>query len=75
MTNPGPDPERISGETAASYLSSTYGWPLDKSIRVLGTAIMIQPDPNAEPTDHGFVEVVRDGDDYIITDCGSRHRK
>jgi hypothetical protein len=75
MTIPGPEPQRISGELAASYLSDTYGWPPDRSERVLVIATWLQPSVNAEPTEHGFVKVVRDGDSYIITDCGGRYRK
>jgi hypothetical protein len=71
---PGPEPKRVSRLAAASYLHDVYGWPLDRCERILATATQIRPAPNAEPTGHGFVEVVRDGSAYIFTDRGRRHR-
>jgi hypothetical protein len=75
MTRPGPEPRRIIGLKAASYLHDTYGWPLDRCVRILAIATWLKPDINAEPTEHGFVEIVRESNHYIITDCGRRHRK
>jgi hypothetical protein len=75
MSRPGPEPQRIPAAKAASYLHGTYGWPLDHCERALAIATELQPAVDAEPTDHGFAEIVRDDDAYIITDFGSRHRK
>jgi hypothetical protein len=74
MSLPGPAPRWVSSAAAASYLSSTYGWTLARTERVLATATAIKPFPNNEPTEHGFAEVIREGAGYRITDRGVRHR-
>lgn len=75
MSLPGPEPKHIAQSNAAGYLHDTYGWPLDRCARILTIAIQIRPSPNAVPTQHGFVEVVRDGNGFIMTDRGKRHRR
>jgi hypothetical protein len=74
MSLPGPAPRWVSSAAAASYLSSTYGWTLARTERVLDTATAIKPYPNNEPTEHGYAEIIREGAGYRITDCGVRHR-
>jgi hypothetical protein len=62
-----------STQQAAGYLSRTYGWPSDRSLRALAIARELSPSPVCRPTDEGIVTIIcTGGRDYTVEDV---HKK
>jgi hypothetical protein len=62
----------VSNLAALGFLTKTYGWDETRAARVLAIATMCDPTGKAEPTEGGFVQVIRKGDEYLVEDHTGR---
>jgi hypothetical protein len=62
----------VSSLAAAGFLAETYGWTLERAVRVLSIANWVAPGCKAEPTEGGLVQVTLQADSYLIEDHTGR---